>query len=61
MYKFVLLVTMGQNQIAMLTNEPDLLTALEQFEKARHTDDKNSMLPSITGAKLISVTGGYNV
>lgn len=61
MYKFVLLVTMGQNEKAILTDEPDLLTALEQFEKARHTDDKSSMLPSITGAKLIPVTGGYDV
>ena len=55
---FILIVSYGTGEIAMLTKEPDLLKAIEEFEDKMRKDfkqDKGSLIPYIISAKILPV------
>ena len=58
MKKFTLIVSYESGRVSMLTDTPDLITALQQFNstlKVVYGDDKGSMLPNVIKAEILPV------
>ena len=56
MKKFTLIVSYESGRVSMLTDTPDLTTALQQFNnklRVVYGDDKGSMLPNVIKAEIL--------
>lgn len=56
MKKFTLIVSYESGRVSMLTDTPDLVTALQQFNnklRVVYGDDKGSMLPNVIKAEIL--------